>query len=111
MNRFYLGTITVVALTTALTSNIIATGIRGAAQPGLSMGARLVARRCSRRFGRAVDAWVAAMIARRERLAASAALRQMTDRELTDVGLYRGEIDNLAARCGPSRDGNVEGRS
>jgi uncharacterized protein YjiS (DUF1127 family) len=110
MNKFYLGTITVVAVTTALTSNIIATGFRDVRPSGLPLRARLAARRWSRRFKGAVDAWVAAMIARRERLAAAAALRRMTDRELADVGLYRGEIDGLEDSCGPARHENVRRR-
>jgi uncharacterized protein YjiS (DUF1127 family) len=44
------------------------------------------------RLGRRVDRWVAAMIARRARQEALAALARLGDRELKDIGLYRSDI-------------------
>ena len=44
-------------------------------------------------LGHLVDRLVAAAIARHERQAQLAALRQLSDRELKDIGICRGEID------------------
>jgi uncharacterized protein YjiS (DUF1127 family) len=49
------------------------------------------------RIGRIINCWTAAAIARHERQAGLFALRQLNDRELKDIGLYRGDIvGNLA---------------
>ena len=45
----------------------------------------------SARLRRLINAWAAAAIARHERRAALAALRQLDDRELKDIGIYRGQ--------------------
>jgi uncharacterized protein YjiS (DUF1127 family) len=44
------------------------------------------------RIGRLINRWTAAAIARHERQADLFALRQLNDRELKDIGLYRGDI-------------------
>ena len=44
-------------------------------------------------LGRLADRLVVAAIARHERQAQLAALRQFSDRELKDIGICRGEID------------------
>jgi uncharacterized protein YjiS (DUF1127 family) len=49
------------------------------------------------RLGRLFNRWVAAMIAHRERQAALAALRYLSDRDLRDIGVYRCEIDGALA--------------
>ena len=54
------------------------------------------------RLGRHVDRWASAAIACHELRAALFALRQLSDRELRDIGLYRGDIGvglAAAARC------------
>jgi uncharacterized protein YjiS (DUF1127 family) len=52
------------------------------------------------RLGRLINRWIAAMIAHRERQAALVALRHLSDRDLKDIGIYRGEIgDALAERA------------
>jgi uncharacterized protein YjiS (DUF1127 family) len=52
------------------------------------------------RLDRLINRWVAAMIARREREAALAVLRHFSDRDLKDIGIYRGDIgDALAERA------------
>jgi hypothetical protein len=54
------------------------------------------------RLGRLVDRWVSAAIARHERRTVLFALRQLSDRELRDMRLYRGDIGvglAEAARC------------
>jgi uncharacterized protein YjiS (DUF1127 family) len=45
------------------------------------------------RLKRIANHWVAAALAYRERQAALYALRGLNDRELKDIGLYRGELD------------------
>jgi uncharacterized protein YjiS (DUF1127 family) len=50
-----------------------------------------------------VNAWAAAIIASYERRAAIATLRQLDDRELKDIGLYRGQIDEAIERAARSR--------
>jgi uncharacterized protein YjiS (DUF1127 family) len=45
-------------------------------------------------LGRLVDRLVAAAIARHERQAERVALGQLSDRELRDIGIYRGEIEH-----------------
>jgi uncharacterized protein YjiS (DUF1127 family) len=44
------------------------------------------------RIGRLINGWVAAAIARHERKAALYVLRRFSDRELKDIGLYRGDL-------------------
>jgi uncharacterized protein YjiS (DUF1127 family) len=52
------------------------------------------------RLGRLINRRIAAMIAHRERQAALVALRHLSDRDLKDIGIYRGEIgDALAERA------------
>lgn len=46
-----------------------------------------------RRIGRLVDNWVASTIAEFERRAERAALQRLSDRQLKDIGLYRGQIE------------------
>ena len=43
-------------------------------------------------LNRLVNRWVAGVIARAERQAARAALRQLDDRELKDIGIYRHQL-------------------
>ncbi len=44
-------------------------------------------------LGRLVDDWVASIIAEFERRAEIAALHHLSDRQLKDIGLYRGRIE------------------
>ena len=53
-------------------------------------------------LGRLVDDWVALIIADFERRAQIAALRHLSDRQLKDIGLYRGQIEGALAEA--SRD-------
>ena len=49
------------------------------------------------RISRLINRWIAATIARHKRQADIIALRQLSDRELEDIGLCRGDIsDGLA---------------
>ncbi len=92
MSKFYLATVAAVVVTTSLASNILVVGARGSVQPGFPKRMRSASRRWLRRFKHAVDAWVAAMIANRERQAAIYALHRLSDRELSDIGLDRNNI-------------------
>jgi uncharacterized protein YjiS (DUF1127 family) len=93
MTRLYLVTVAAAVVTTSLASNLLLVGSRGQVRAGLPPQLRLAARRGSRRLKHIVDAWVAGMIARRERQAAFVALHRLSDRELSDIGLCRDEID------------------
>lgn len=46
-----------------------------------------------RQFGRVVDDWIARIIARFERRAEIVKLQHLSDRQLKDIGLYRGHIE------------------
>jgi uncharacterized protein YjiS (DUF1127 family) len=54
-------------------------------------------------LGRHINNWVMAAIARWERQAAAAALRQLNDRELKDIGLRRSGIDAALAEAARTR--------
>ncbi|WP_425114628.1 DUF1127 domain-containing protein [Bradyrhizobium sp.] len=55
------------------------------------------------RLGRLIGRWIAALIARHERQAELFALRQLSDRELRDIGLSRGEIGDGLAEAAKAR--------
>jgi uncharacterized protein YjiS (DUF1127 family) len=95
MSKFYLATVAAVVVTTSLASNILVVGMGGSVRPDLSRRMRSGARRWFRRFKHVVDAWVADMIASRERQAAIYALDQLRDCKLRDIGLDRGGVTDL----------------
>ena len=70
--------------------------------PGMAFTRRRILFVASR-LRRTVNAWAAAIIASYERRAAIAALHQLDDRELKDIGLYRGQIDEAIKRAAQSR--------
>jgi uncharacterized protein YjiS (DUF1127 family) len=55
------------------------------------------------RLARLINRWIAAIIARHEREADLFALRRLSDRELKDIGLYRGDISEGLAEAAKSR--------
>ena len=55
------------------------------------------------RIRRLVNGWIAALIARHERRATLATLRRFDDRELKDIGLYRGELYDAVAKASQAR--------
>jgi uncharacterized protein YjiS (DUF1127 family) len=59
---------------------------------------------------RFVDGWIAAVIAHRERQAAFFVLRHFTDRELKDIGLYRGDLSHLGRSSGRERRSAAAGK-
>jgi uncharacterized protein YjiS (DUF1127 family) len=58
--------------------------------PGLRRGATIFLAR----LGSFINRLIAAAIAHRERQAALVALRHLSDRDLKDIGISRGEIDD-----------------
>jgi uncharacterized protein YjiS (DUF1127 family) len=63
--------------------------------PGYSFTSRTIRSRFARvlsRVARLINNGVAALIAHRERQASLFILRNLSDRELKDIGIYRGEI-------------------
>ena len=48
------------------------------------------------RFGAALNAFVAAVVAWNDKRVTRNALSQLSDRELEDIGLVRGDIDTVA---------------
>ena len=58
---------------------------------------------CFARLRRLISVWAAAAVAWHERRVALAALRKFDDRELNDIGIYRGQIDHVIGRAGRSR--------
>ncbi|MGZ5877041.1 MAG: DUF1127 domain-containing protein [Bradyrhizobium sp.] len=67
-----------------------------AATPGFRRGVAIFVAR----LGRLINRWIAAAVAHRARQAALAALRDLSDRDLKDIGICRGDIgDALAERA------------
>lgn len=66
-------------------------------------GARRGAAIVLARLGRLINRWIAAAIAHRERQAELAMLRHLGDRDLKDIGLYRGEIGDSLAESAKTR--------
>jgi uncharacterized protein YjiS (DUF1127 family) len=56
-----------------------------------------------KRVARLINGWVAAVIAHRERQANLVVLRSLSDRELEDMGLTRGEIGVFLAEATKAR--------
>ena len=116
MRRMYFATVVAVFITTSLATNLLVAGTRGPVLPGVIAGLRCRSRRLGRRLKRAIDTWVASMLARRERQAAVCALHHLSDRELKDIGLYRGSLGDVAHPDGrraalpvsPFRDGRLQ---
>jgi uncharacterized protein YjiS (DUF1127 family) len=55
------------------------------------------------RLGSLINRWIAALIAHRERQAALVALRHLSDRDLKDIGISRGEIGDALAEAARER--------
>ena len=96
MGKMHIATVVAMFVATSLATNLLAAGTRGPVTPNLTVRLRGRARRLGRRMKRAVDAWVASVLARRERQAAIYAVHHLSDRELKDMGLYRGSLGHVA---------------
>ena len=55
------------------------------------------------RLARLINGWIAAMIAHREYEANLVVLRSLSDRELKDIGLNRGEVGEALAEAAKTR--------
>ena len=55
------------------------------------------------RLARHINGWIAAVIAHRERQANLVVLRHLSDRELKDIGLHRGEIGEALTEAAKAR--------
>lgn len=105
MTRIYAATVFAIFVTASLATNVLVVGARGPFAPGLSTRLRSASRRLGRRAKRVVDTWVAGMLSRRERQASAWALHYVSDRELRDIGLYRGRVcrgDGYAGHMSPA---------
>jgi uncharacterized protein YjiS (DUF1127 family) len=111
MSKSYFATIVAVFVTTSLATNLLMIGARGAGALGLPARLRFRPRRLSRRMRRFIDGCVGAMIAGRERQATRAVLRQLDDRELRDIGLYRDCVGNVADIYADLREGPISHRT
>ncbi len=89
MTRIYAATVFAIFVTTSLATNVLVVGARGPFAPGLFSRLRSTSRRLGRHAKRVVDAWVAAILSRREQQASAWALHHISDRELKDIGLHR----------------------
>ena len=105
MSRVYAATVVAIFISTSLATNLLVVGTRGPTTPGCAARRRTSSRRLRRRLRPAVDGWVAATLARRERQAWAWALQYMSDRELKDIGVYRGGVgcgDGYASHMSPA---------
>jgi len=64
---------------------------------------RKMIRKATRRLGRLVNNWIAALIAQREYQAQLILLRSLTDRELRDIGLDRCQAGEGLAEAAQAR--------
>jgi uncharacterized protein YjiS (DUF1127 family) len=64
---------------------------------------RTTVRRLAARLRCRTNGWIAELIARQERRAAIAILRRLDDRELKDIGLYRGDIGEIITNAARDR--------
>ena len=76
------------------------TSIYSSAAPGAF---RKTIRKATRRLGRLVNNWIAALIAHREYQAQLTLLRSLTDRELRDIGLDRCQAGEGLAEAAQAR--------
>jgi uncharacterized protein YjiS (DUF1127 family) len=69
------------------------------ATPGFRRGVAIFVAR----LGRLINRWIAAAVAHRERQAALAVLRHLSDRDLKDIGICRGDIGDALAETARAR--------
>jgi uncharacterized protein YjiS (DUF1127 family) len=92
MRKIYLATVIAVVVTTSIASHLLAVGALGPATPGVLARLRSCVGGFFGRLKGLFDDGIAALLARRERQAAIFALRHFSDRELKDIGVYRGSV-------------------
>jgi uncharacterized protein YjiS (DUF1127 family) len=94
VKKVYLATVLAIIITTSIATHLLAVGALGAATPGFLTSLRSGARGFFSRLRRLFSDWVAAARDRRVRRAAIFEFRSLNDRELKDIGLYRGSISH-----------------
>ena len=99
MNRFYVATIIAAVTTIFLASRVLMLRRSRSAIPRMLARAQFDLEWVLRGARNFVDDWIAASLAHRERRAAIFALQRLSDRELKDMGLYRGCIEHLGWCC------------
>jgi uncharacterized protein YjiS (DUF1127 family) len=109
MAGLHIATMIAAVVTTSLASHVLVVHASGAATTGLRARLGAVLRRALRRTKSFLDDRIAAALAERERRAARFALHRMSDRELRDIGLSRGDIDQISRCSGPQRPHSVRG--
>jgi uncharacterized protein YjiS (DUF1127 family) len=92
MKRVYLATVIAVIIASSITYQLLMAGSIGSATPGLLVSLRSGMRATLNRLRRLIRYRIAAARARRQRRATISELSHMTDRELMDIGVYRGDI-------------------
>lgn len=92
MKKIYLATAIAIIVTTSIASHGLTIGALSPVMPGVLIGARLGARGAYSRLRERFSACIAAVRAHRERRAAIFELSSLSDRELSDIGLWRGSI-------------------
>lgn len=90
MKKIYLMTAVTMIVAVSVRSQMRAAETFSPAGPDLRERLHSAARKLSRRLRRMVDNWVAAALAYREQQAMLSALRNLSDAELKDFGVYRG---------------------
>jgi len=90
MKNIYLMTVAAMVVAVAVLARMRAVGAFSPAGPDLRQRLHSGAGKLSRGLRRLVNDWVAAAIAYRERRVALFALRNLSDPELKDFGVYRG---------------------
>jgi uncharacterized protein YjiS (DUF1127 family) len=103
MNKFYLATVLAIVITTSIGSHLLMVG--APTTSGFLVSLRSGLSGLFKRVGRFFDGWIAATLAHRERQVAMFALTKLSDRELKDIGLYRGDIAHDFFLSPPERQG------
>jgi uncharacterized protein YjiS (DUF1127 family) len=94
MKRVYLAAAISVIIASSIAYQLLMLGSPGSTTPGLFVSLRSGMRRTLNRMKRFIAVRIAAALARRQRRAAISQLRHMTDRELQDIGVYRGNMSS-----------------
>jgi uncharacterized protein YjiS (DUF1127 family) len=105
MNKFYLATVLAIVITASIGSHLLMVGALGPTNSGFLVSLKSGLSGLFKRIGRFFDGWIAATLAHRERQVAMFALTKLSDRELKDIGLYRGTIARDFFLSPPERQG------
>lgn len=109
MTGIHVATVAAAIVTTSLATHVLLVRATGATTPALLARLRSGFARVSRGAKSLLDDWIAASIAHRERKAAIFMLHKLGDRELRDMGLDRGRIEQIGCRPGWNRHPNPAG--